>query len=213
MRSGDTIPNIPTHYREIDFASRLEARWAVFFDCYAVEWEYEPKRIRERNIWYAPDFLLLKIPFIIPGHLGDLHPVKAEPIIVEIKPDAERKLTDAEGKKIKDFLYASTKGLLLVQGSPWDCQSYFYKINDERALERMRLQWGALGGNLSLFVLWIEKRGEVHKPWESYPERAQEVFRHCFSGNIAKARKLAQYWDFERGKNKTLKYKKRRKKR
>jgi hypothetical protein len=35
-------PNvIPTMYKGIQFRSRLEARWAVFFDTLGIEWEYE----------------------------------------------------------------------------------------------------------------------------------------------------------------------------
>lgn len=37
-------PNvIPTMYKGIQFRSRLEARWAVFFDTLGIEWEYEPQ--------------------------------------------------------------------------------------------------------------------------------------------------------------------------
>ena len=37
-------PNvIPTMYKGIKFRSRLEARWAVFFDTLGIEWEYEPQ--------------------------------------------------------------------------------------------------------------------------------------------------------------------------
>lgn len=37
-------PNvIPTMYKGINFRSRLEARWAVFFDTLGIEWEYEPQ--------------------------------------------------------------------------------------------------------------------------------------------------------------------------
>lgn len=37
-------PNvIPTMYKGIQFRSRLEARWAVFFDTLGIKWEYEPQ--------------------------------------------------------------------------------------------------------------------------------------------------------------------------
>lgn len=32
---------IPTIYNGVEFRSRLEARWAVFFDAMRVRWEYE----------------------------------------------------------------------------------------------------------------------------------------------------------------------------
>lgn len=41
---GLVSPNvIPTMYKGIQFRSRLEARWAVFFDTLGIEWEYEPQ--------------------------------------------------------------------------------------------------------------------------------------------------------------------------
>jgi hypothetical protein len=46
----------PTRYAGISFRSRLEARWAMFFDLIGVAWEYEPVRIRTCRITYVPDF-------------------------------------------------------------------------------------------------------------------------------------------------------------
>jgi len=34
---------IPTRYRGYHFRSRLEARWAVFFDSCRIKWQYEPE--------------------------------------------------------------------------------------------------------------------------------------------------------------------------
>ena len=34
---------IQTEYKGYLFRSRLEARWAVFFDACGVDWEYEPE--------------------------------------------------------------------------------------------------------------------------------------------------------------------------
>jgi len=48
---------IPTAYNGINFRSRLEARWAVFFDLTGLEWEYEPIDL---DGW-IPDFWV-KIP-------------------------------------------------------------------------------------------------------------------------------------------------------
>lgn len=55
----------PTLYNEIWFKSRLEARWAVFFDCLGIEYLYEPQFYEVsagyRDIWFKPDFLLPKL--------------------------------------------------------------------------------------------------------------------------------------------------------
>jgi hypothetical protein len=52
---------IETRYNGHRFRSRLEARWAVFFDWLEVEWEYEPEGFELNNgTKYLPDFYLPK---------------------------------------------------------------------------------------------------------------------------------------------------------
>lgn len=52
---------IETKYKGYRFRSRLEARWAVFFDALGLEWMYEPEGIDLGNgVWYLPDFYLPK---------------------------------------------------------------------------------------------------------------------------------------------------------
>jgi len=53
------IQPIQTKYARCLFRSRLEARWAVFFDLMGIEWEYEPEGyVLSDGIWYLPDFWL-----------------------------------------------------------------------------------------------------------------------------------------------------------
>jgi len=66
---------IPTKYNGTQFRSRLEARWAAFFDLLEWEWEYEPFDLAG----YIPDFVLcFKQPLLVevkpaiqPDELGD----------------------------------------------------------------------------------------------------------------------------------------------
>jgi hypothetical protein len=60
---------IPTMYRGIQFRSRLEARWAIFFDLVEWRWEYEPIDLSG----WVPDFALIG---------------KKETTLVEVKPVA-----------------------------------------------------------------------------------------------------------------------------
>lgn len=54
-----TIKAIETRYKGYRFRSRLEARWAVFFDALGLEWEYEPEGFDLGEAgWYLPDFYL-----------------------------------------------------------------------------------------------------------------------------------------------------------
>lgn len=54
---GRTIKAIQTEYNGYIFRSRLEARWAVFFDALGVEYEYEPEGFElPSGKRYLPDF-------------------------------------------------------------------------------------------------------------------------------------------------------------
>jgi hypothetical protein len=59
--------SIPTRYSNTNFRSRLEAKWAAFFDIVGWRWEYEPFDL---NGW-IPDFVLLG---------------KCQHVLVEVKP-------------------------------------------------------------------------------------------------------------------------------
>ena len=51
------IKAIETIYKGYKFRSRLEARWAVFFDSAGIEWEYEKEGYDLGECgWYLPDF-------------------------------------------------------------------------------------------------------------------------------------------------------------
>ena len=52
------IKAIETYYKGYRFRSRLEARWAVFFDALGVRYEYEPEGYYTQYGGYLPDFFL-----------------------------------------------------------------------------------------------------------------------------------------------------------
>jgi hypothetical protein len=54
-----TIKAIETRYSGCRFRSRLEARWAVFFDAIGFRWEYEPQGYIVDGTPYLPDFKLI----------------------------------------------------------------------------------------------------------------------------------------------------------
>ena len=58
MSSAPTIGAIETTYKGVRFRSRLEARWAVFFDALEVSWKYEPEGYSDGTLTYLPDFWL-----------------------------------------------------------------------------------------------------------------------------------------------------------
>jgi len=63
-----------TYYKDVMFRSRLEARWAAFFDLAGWQWEYEPVDL----VWWSPDF---KIDIPCLESCGGKHTA-----LIEIKP-------------------------------------------------------------------------------------------------------------------------------
>lgn len=95
------IKAIETVYNGYKFRSRLEARWAVFFDNAGIEYEYEPEGFTDGNICYLPDFYL-------PKHNT----------YVEVKPHREN--FEEEIKKALHFVNSDLKikRLMFVQNIP-----------------------------------------------------------------------------------------------
>lgn len=59
------IKPIETVYKGYRFRSRLEARWAVFFDAAGIQYEYEPQGYEVNGIKYLPDFYLPKLDIFV----------------------------------------------------------------------------------------------------------------------------------------------------
>ena len=88
------IKAIQTRYNGYLFRSRLEARWAVFFDACGVEWEYEPEGYDLGDgMFYLPDFLLHGVVGRSPSDL-----------FVEVKGV----MADEDAAKIKKFVELGT---------------------------------------------------------------------------------------------------------
>lgn len=74
-----SISAIPTRYKGILFRSRLEARWAAFFDLAGWSWDYEPPEVIADGIAWLPDF---RVSFSCPNSECDGKHV----LLVEVKP-------------------------------------------------------------------------------------------------------------------------------
>ena len=87
---------IETEYKGYKFRSRLEARWAVFFDACGVRWEYEPEGfVLDNGQYYLPDFLLHDVTF---NHAGYS---EGNDLYVEVKG----KMTAKDANKIIQFAF------------------------------------------------------------------------------------------------------------
>ena len=75
------IKPIETQYKGYRFRSRLEARWAVFFDALNQKWEYEKEGYElEDGSKYLPDFWLPLIPGVDGGHFIEIKPIEPNDI-------------------------------------------------------------------------------------------------------------------------------------
>jgi hypothetical protein len=91
---------IETEYKGIMFRSRLEVRWAKFFDRMGWEWEYEPIDLNG----YIPDFILKF----------------KEPLLVEVKPEMDiNQLNQYKDKLVN----SGWKGPMMIVGATiwFDC--------------------------------------------------------------------------------------------
>lgn len=87
------IKAIETRWKGYRFRSRLEARWAVFFDACGYQWEYEPEGYElEGGIRYLPDFKIF----------GEDSNGDYNVFLCEVKPSG-KKLTSQEQAKITAF--------------------------------------------------------------------------------------------------------------
>lgn len=94
---ADLTP-IPTDYKGHVFRSRLEARWAVFFDALDIEWHYENEGYDLDGTRYLPDFWL--------PHLG---------IFIEIKPSVDWFYNE----KCQALAVKSGHSVFHLAGDPW----------------------------------------------------------------------------------------------
>ena len=58
MMEEPQLMSIKTEYDGYLFRSRLEARWAVFFNNIGLKYEYEKEGFNLDGLWYLPDFFL-----------------------------------------------------------------------------------------------------------------------------------------------------------
>lgn len=92
------IKAIETNWKGYRFRSRLEARWAVFFESLGLEWEYEPEGYVAGKTPYLPDF-----------RLKSFHDA-----LFEIKPNLQANID-----KEDEFALHYKDGFLVICGNPY----------------------------------------------------------------------------------------------
>lgn len=96
----DNIKALPSIYGGIRFRSRLEARWAIFFDKLGVKWEYEPEGFDMDGVPYLPDFRLISTHKGLGGAYA------------EVKP------AGGDYSKAKRLASMSKKDVIILEGQP-----------------------------------------------------------------------------------------------
>jgi len=132
---------IETQYKGYRFRSRLEARWAVFFDEMRVPYRYELEGFNLGDTRYLPDFWLPDgIRFF------DEHEARAD-VWVEVKPSAQ--LSEEDRHKIAEFVKQTGYHLILLSGEPGlDAGVRFIAYDKEN-----RKWWAPM-------VQWVEMSGQ-----------------------------------------------------
>lgn len=123
----------PTLYNGVQFRSRLEARWAAFFDLVGWGWEYEPIDL----VGWVPDFIV-KIP-CQHSECNDEHVLFAE-----MKPYTSIK--EFEGHECMKYPYGGFEGDLQI---PADSSAAFGLFPDVTWWE---MAHGAGGGEETIYT-------------------------------------------------------------
>ena len=106
-----TIAPIQTYYNGYHFRSRLEARWAVFFDLVNIKYEYETEGYTLPNgDRYLPDFYLPTFQTYIEIKHANL---------------CDEDLTAAK-EKCEQLSYVLDAFVMLIMGDPFDCSCNLY---------------------------------------------------------------------------------------
>jgi len=109
---------IETVYNGYRFRSRLEARWAVFFDSLGIRYQYETEGIDTSKGWYLPDFWL--------AHSKDEWARKGGGFWAEIKP-AGTSAIDNWGLW-RQVVIETESSLLAFIGDPWPSEYEIVKV-------------------------------------------------------------------------------------
>lgn len=98
---------IETRYKGYRFRSRLEARWAVFFDALGLKWEYEPEGFELPNgVRYLPDFRVTS-----PQGVVSWYEIKAPGKAADSKMDAlEASMAPSGGESATDLSFVTLEG-------------------------------------------------------------------------------------------------------
>ena len=184
----NTIQAFRTFYNGILFRSRLEARWAIFFNACGIKWDYEPEGYQLGNgQGYLPDFLLHGLVGRIEGDL-----------YVEVKG----KMTQNDTEKIRAFVGVNSDGSperpLLIVGN-----IFSHGTNDGYIDRSLDMSYGGdflpffnyltVDGDYFGCVLGVNKDGEAETfgddcnyLWDCDKEKTEAAFQKALNAQFSR---------------------------
>lgn len=173
------IKAIETEYNGYRFRSRLEARWAVFFDAIGATYQYEPEGFALKDgSMYLPDFYLTNV-----SGRGSKN------IFVEIKGA----LSDSDLRKVE--LFAETRNIIIFGDIPKINDRYYFCDTDNPDLYNLYYSEGDW--------YWTEPCASVHGGLVlDYPD---DPYDYVDRKLTAKAFDIARQVRFEHGETPTAK--------
>jgi hypothetical protein len=152
-----TIQPLETRYAGCKFRSRLEARWAVFFDRMRIPWEYEPDGFKTSAGNYLPDFKI-RIPQPEEHGHGEPHSQWFEVKPEEFDTDPRHPALAAE----------THRPLIMARGMP---RSHLAQLTEETQVTRAPLlAYGLESGPIA--VAFFADAG-----WDAFPrDESEEMF-------------------------------------
>jgi hypothetical protein len=161
-----SIPAKPTMYKGILFRSKLEARWAAFFDALPVVWEYEPRWFNLKSGNYLPDFRVV-------------YPYRDTVRWFEVKPN----LHSVEREQWQKYV-AFPDQLLMLDGPPDEVRMYNEPWRYMSTLtDDPYVKYFADAGRMGT-VLWSRRRQYqgTYWGWQTQQEYFQAVADKTDSG-------------------------------
>lgn len=176
------IRAIETAYKGYRFRSRLEARWAVFFDALGIPWEYEAEGFNTSAGPYLPDFRIF----------GNL--------FAEVKPPAVEK---HEPKRWQTFVEETGHSLVLLVDVPAEAWYPVMLAIKEGPRVAVECDCGGHAGSRWTFE-WLDFAASSAKgrPWFAFcgPSRPPDRFLQS-GGKGADAVSAARGARFEHGES------------
>jgi hypothetical protein len=184
------IKAIETMYKGYRFRSRLEARWAVFFETAGFNWEYEPQGFVVLGQPYLPDFRIHGN-----GSKGLWE------VGIEIKPSGWEP-DDTDMQKFAGLSHEFGE-FLLITGNPWpdDYSAVLLSHDDTGSISFTSCKIGKCPCCGDLLTIAVDRFGAVpdEGPFVGKSRKARQQIAQLTEGTASNGFEAARSARFEHG--------------